>query len=122
MFQMYISAPTDGIALPDPEIGDIRRIETNVINRDSRGGEHLAFKDATWPNNELFSWSWALLNDTEKSALETFFITNAGLEVTIVDHNDDEWVGVLSTDTLDIRILESGCSYTVALDFIGAKV
>jgi len=122
MFQMYVSAPTDGIVLPNPVIGDSRRMDTNAINRVARGGEHKSFKDADWPNNEFITWDWALLTAAEIDDLTTFFTTNAGVQIHIIDHNGDEWVGVLLIDILDIRVNRDECSYSTTLDFIGVKV
>ena len=122
MFQMYVLAPTDGIVLPNPVIGDIRRMDTNAINRTTRGGEHMSFKDTDWPHNELITWDWSLLTIEEIDDLTAFFTTNAGVQIHIIDHNGDEWVGVLLIDILDVRTNKDECSYSTSLDFIGAKV
>ena len=119
-FQIYLVTPSDGIVLPNPAIGNIRRSETGAINRDTRGGEHKAFHDSDWGDIETHVYEWSLLNGTEKDNLEDFFTANAGAQVHIVDHNGDEWDGIFTNDTLDIRVLKgTDCSYSTSLEFIG---
>lgn len=122
MFQIYLSAPTDGIELPNPDIGDIRRLDTSILNRETRGGEHKSYKDTLWPVKETHVYEWSLLTKDERDDLEAFFTANAGAQVHIVDHNDDEWEGVFLTDTLDIRINRDTCSYATSLEFLGVAV
>ena len=118
-FQIYLVSPSDGITLPNPSLGDVRRLETSAINRDTRGGEHRAVHDPDWGTKETHIYEWGLLNGTEKTALETFFEDNAGKQVHIVDHNGDEWDGVFISDTLDFRVTDSTCSFSTSLEFIG---
>lgn len=120
-FQIYLSTPSDGIVLPNPRLGDVRRLETGAINRDTRGGEHKAYHSSDWGTIETHVYEWPLLTGTEKDDLETFFAANGGKQVHIVDHNGDDWDGVFTTDTLDIRVLDrDDCSYSASLEFIGA--
>lgn len=117
MFQIYLSSPSDGITLPNPAIGDVRRLQTDAINRDTRGGEHKSFHD--WSTIETHVYEWGLLNEDEKDDLVDFFTDNAGKLVYILDHNGTTWGGVFLTDTLDIRINKDGCSYATSIEFIG---
>lgn len=118
-FQIYLVSPSDGITLPNPSIGDVRRLVTSAVNRDTRGGEHKAVHDSSWGTKETHIYDWGLLTEAEKNGLEAFFIDNAGKQVHIIDHNGDEWDGVFITDTLDIRIIDSTCSYSTTIEFIG---
>jgi len=119
MFQMYVTSPSDGITLPNPEIGDVRRLDTQVVNRETRGGEHKSFKDASWPVKEIHVYEWPILDGDEKDDLEAFFTANAGVEIHVIDHNSTEWDGVLLTDVLDIRINKDDCTYATSLEFLG---
>ena len=106
--------------LPNPSLGDVRRLETGAINRDTRGGEHKSYHSSDWGTIETHVYEWALLTGAEKDDLEAFFVDNAGKQVHIIDHNGDEWDGVFTTDTLDIRVLDKDdCSYSASLEFIG---
>ena len=121
-FQIYLVSLSDGITLPNPRLGDVRRLDTQVVNHETRGGEHKSFKDADWPVKEIHVYEWTLLTGTERDNLQAFIIANAGSAVHIVDHNADEWDGIILTDVLDIRINKLDCSYSTSLEFLGVKV
>jgi len=120
-FQIYLTSPSDGIVLPNPELGDARRLDTQVLNRETRGGEYKSFKDSDWPVKEIHVYEWPLLDNTERDNLEAFFVANAGEAVHIIDHNSDEWDGVFLTDVLDIRVSKDDCTYATSLEFLGVK-
>lgn len=120
-FKLWQGSITNFIELPNPLFGNTRSYITGVINRETRGGEIKSYKDTNWPENEVLNFSWSILTSTQVEALKTFITTYAGQEIHIIDHNDDEWIGIILTDILDIVTNKDNCSYGTNIEFIGEK-
>lgn len=110
------------VALRNPTLGDARRINTYVENRDTIGGELKSVKDSSWPNIVYRSFNFTALTLAMINELRTAFENSAGLEVTIIDHNNEIWTGVITSDINEIITVRDNCSYDVSFEFMGSYV
>lgn len=110
------------VALRDPQLGDTRRINTYVENRDTIGGELKSVKDSSWPNIIYRAFNFTALTLAMINELRTAFENSAGLEVIIVDHNNEIWTGVITSDINEIITVRDNCSYDVSFEFMGYYV
>jgi len=90
------------VYLRSPELGDIRRLETYVENRETIGGELKSVKDANWPDKQIRVFTFRGLSASVAADLESAFISSAGTNVTVLDHNNEVWSGVILTNPMDI--------------------
>jgi len=122
MFIMWQGSVTNSVALPNPEIGDGRSLDTSLVVKRARGGEVKAVKDSDWQDIETNTYTFGLLTEDEKNALISFVTTHAGLEIHIIDHHSTEWVGVILDDVFDVVTNRDECSYATSFEFMGERV
>jgi len=108
------------VFLRSPELGDSHSVNTYVENRETIGGEVKSVKDSSWPDKEIRSFSFTNLTKTVTDTLRTALINSAGEEVSIIDHNDKIWTGVIISNPIDIitqRDVNCG-SYDVSFEMM----
>ena len=116
------------VVLRNSELGDVRRLETYVENRETIGGELKSVKDSGWPDKQIRAFSVRGLTQTIAGQFRTALIASAGEEVKILEHNSEVWQGVVISNPNDIITQRStSCGfYDVAFEmmceFIGYAV
>lgn len=90
------------VVLRNPELGDIRRINTYTENRETIGGELKSVKDSGWPNKQIRSFVIHALSQTVAEQFRDALEASAGLQVKITDHNNEVWQGVIISNPNDI--------------------
>jgi len=59
------TTPTDVIYLRGPELGNVDQFNTQRINRESRGGHLVVFRDFYWPRTKTMRFSFTGLTEQE---------------------------------------------------------
>ena len=90
------------VTLRNPELGDIRRINTYAESRETIGGELKSVKDSGWPNKQIRAFVVSSLTQTIAEDFRDALEASAGLQVKITDHNNEVWVGVVISNPNDI--------------------
>lgn len=106
------------VGLRSPELGDVRRLNTYVENRETIGGELTSVKDIAWPNKQLRSFVFRALTLTQANAFRDAIVASAGQQISIVDHNDEIWVGVIVSNPNEIITQRDTCSYDISFEMI----
>lgn len=102
-------------------LDDIDRIQSDRINRESRGGTLLVFADALWPQTETLLYSVSAIKRPVAHELLDFLSDNLGTPVTLTTHEGHQWTGlVINPDTAVIE--DQRGSFTVQLEFEGTEV
>lgn len=122
----FIKDATD-IEIPSPVFGDIRRVDSQAIKRRTRNGDLKIYTDtANWPVIIVHQYQFTLIKDTVASdlitQLKTFFTTNAGLEITITNHLDNSYDGVILTPAQEIIYTRPPCSQALSIEFMEKMV
>lgn len=118
-----IPAPVGVVALRSPVVGNLKRLDTNAVTRDTVGGETKSVKDASWPNIETRQFEFEhLKQDPSIDGIRTGFAASAGLTTRIVDYKNGVWEGYITSDINEIIALRDECSFGFSFDFMGEYI
>jgi hypothetical protein len=111
---------TTTVTLPVPVEGNTHSLHVTRILRSNRSGELKSFSDANWPITESFKWQFQAISAKLKEEFLEFLELSAGKEVTITDHENRTWVGVITNpNAAATKVLRDSCGWTVEFDFEG---
>ncbi len=120
MFTLKYQATS--MVLPNPTFGNIYRIDTQRVLRNSRRGGLLEFQESTWPKIGIQVYQFIDLDKVKTTNLIDFYISSAGQSVTIdTDHLGQIWNGFIISQPVDIVTQHDDCSYDINLEFQGVK-
>lgn len=100
----------DTLQLPNPELGDTRRISHNDVATNNRSGEVLNIPDGQ-VTKDTSSLTFLGLRASVKEAAEAFFKDKLGLPLAIVDHNGRSYTGLLTMEEVEFITVRDGCNY-----------
>lgn len=112
------------ITLPPPEFGDEDKIQHQRINRRTRAGELIVYKDPLWPIIETLTFRFTGLSDVQAKATLLFLNNTIGQLITMVDYRGVTWTGVITNPDADTE-QEGGhvCpSFNIDIDFEGSRI
>lgn len=105
------------ITLRNPELGDTYNLDLNTINRQSRGGTLISYKDSDWPIVTTFTYTILSLTETKIDELITFLENSQGKQITLVDYLSDTYVGNILTSIPEIIIGRDNALYDISFIF-----
>lgn len=88
---------TLSVQLRSPDFGNTDALEIRRINRKTRGGDLLVFRDPQWPKTRTFQVKFQFLKEADLSRLLDFIHRTLGQIVTFVDHEGRSWNGIIIT-------------------------
>ena len=118
---MVFSQDANTLTLPNPELGDSLRLDTNAVIRQNRHNEAIVYKDSDWPIIRTRVFEFKTLTLDEVQALQSFLDGTIGYQTTLVDYEDDTWLGYLVVSDPEFITMRDNCSYDVRLEFLGEK-
>lgn len=114
-------SPTHTVVLRNPEFGNTDRLEFLRINRTSRGGELFIYSDPIWPKQQIQNVTVRTLKESQKAALQEFFLLSIGKEIGFLDHENRQWKGYIVNP--DASFTHEGRNgYNVSIEFEGTLV
>ena len=123
-FELFYPS-TDGlptVTLRNPEFGDIRRVDSKVVIRDTRSGQLSMAYDTDWPADSVFRYDFVVTpRNTANNiidALKAFFEASAADKVKITDHLGDTRIGVILTPIQEIINRRDECSHDIGFEFL----
>lgn len=123
---IVLSYPKTGVAtytvtLRGPKLDNEELTDYGVVNHVSRSGEPKSVRPAGATTIVTNRYQFEAITKTLKDALYTMLEACAGLEISLVDHANDTWFGVISTPVIETITQDDTCSYNLSFDFIGVK-
>jgi hypothetical protein len=109
------------IGLRSPDFNNSVKLEENRISRYSRGGDIVVFRDNMWPEKRIFHWSFSYLNREKIEEVKSLFKESLGKNITIVDHENNSWEGVILTPGAAGVETEKN-NFTIDFEFQGVAV
>lgn len=109
------------ITLPRPEYGNAERFDFSRINRRSRGGDLILFRNEQWPRTKTLSLTFNWLSEQQKQQMLAFMQATIGQRVIYRDHYGNVWLGFIMTPAAEV-VQESLNNKALTLDFQGEKV
>lgn len=121
MFYLYYpqeGSPINSVELKNPDFDNFSRIDSGTINRQARHGSPLTGRDDAWPFLVTKGYVFKEITKTVVDDFKAFLIATAGLEIRIVDHNEDEYTGIIITNENEIITIIDTCSYDISFEFL----
>jgi len=112
------ASATTTVVLKDPVFGNTDRTDANTLNRESRHGVMLGYRDPSWPVIRTKFFNFESLTKESVDELTAFMDLVAGYQIKITDHNDDEFLGFIITGNNEIVTTKDNCSYDVSFEFM----
>lgn len=85
------------ITLRNPDFSNTEDLEISRINRKSRGGDLLMFRDPIWPVTQNLNYKFSFLKQSDLNNLLHFMDLTLGQTVTLVDYEGRTWTGIIIT-------------------------
>lgn len=104
-----------------PIIGNTDELSFQRVNRRTRGGDLVLFRDPDWPKTEVLSLTFDFDTDAEAHRLLNFIKASIGTNMTYRDHENRVWSGVIQNP--DAEIVQIGrFSFRLTVLFEGDQV
>ena len=84
------------MTLRTPNFGDRDRNKYNRINRESRGGSLVVFRDPKWPKQRTLLLDFSGILDSEVDNILSFFQNTLGLPIGFRDWQNRVWRGIIT--------------------------
>jgi hypothetical protein len=84
------------LTLPSPEFDNTDSVELTRINRKTRGGDLVVYRDNMWPLTETLLMRWDKLDKDQIRNLLSFLKLTLGRVIQIVDYNENTYFGIIS--------------------------
>lgn len=110
--------PTTTLVLRNPNFGNTENFQFSRINRESRGGTLLVFRDPTWPKREALAITVDFLKQQQKLDLLAFFQTSLGQEIGLLDNENRQWKGIIVNPDSEVTHVGKD-NYSVTFEFEG---
>lgn len=111
---------TDEVVLRNPNLGNRHRVSPHRINRVTRGGDLIIYRDPSWPLVESLLVQFSALTRVKALELQTFIQDHLGEEIKLIDWEDRLWTGVIVVvDDPVVQDRKGDCAYTMSFEFEG---
>lgn len=90
------------VTLRDPDFGDTDVVEARRIQRKSRGGDLIMFRDPQWPKTETLTFEFSFLSRLVLLQLLEFIKDTLGQDVLLTDYNGREYTGIITTPSEEL--------------------
>lgn len=100
-----------------PIFGNRLSIDTQSITRQTASGETKVTRASTWPRITSQAVEFRALTDAQKLEMQRFLIANAGRMITVQDHLERVWRGVIQDDPIFTREGDT-CLWKVSFVFV----
>ena len=117
-FAFPYDTPTTTLYFDRPEWGNIHEIFQRRLDRESRGGKRIIYRDSTWREHEIIKITFTTCTESEIVNLITFLTNSAGDRVKYTDYESREWeVIILNPDEQIVRD-KSGNTVSIEMETV----
>ena len=107
------------ITLPSPDFNNDEKMEFDRINRRTRGGDLVVFRDPEWTHTITLDLKFSWMTQARVHALLAFLKATLGQVITLTDWESYVWTGMVITPG---KVAQPGPSnFTAAFSFIGTR-
>jgi hypothetical protein len=107
-----------------PDFGDKDEINVTRVNRETRAGGRIIYKDPIWPIVETLTFKLSNLNQIQVKTLLDFIQNTLGTTITLIDHYGTTWVGIITNPEAqaeqNVIVRRDNCpAFSIELSFQG---
>lgn len=104
-----------------PDFGNINEISFERVNRRSRGGDVIIFRDTDWPKTEVLNLNFTLTKEADARTILYLIKETTGKIIQYTDHENRVWEGVIQNP--DAELIQTGRStWSINILFEGDQV
>lgn len=96
----------DELVLRAPRFGNREGVQTTRVNRETRNGTLIIYRDPIWPEYFQLTLEFGSLSETQGRGLLTFIESHLGLQIGIQDHEGRYWTGFITNP--DEAVIQDG--------------
>lgn len=104
-----------------PILGNTDQIAFQRVNRRSRGGDLIMFRDSEWPKTETLSLVFDFLTESDADRLVTLVKDSCGILMLYTDHENKTWQGFI-TNPDTTKTQQGRTSFHVPITFEGDMI
>lgn len=101
-----------------PRIGNKDDISFQRVNRKTRGGDLILFRDDQWPKTEVLDLTFDFDTDVEGHRLLQFIRATTGTNIYYRDHENRLWYGVIQNPDTEL-VAQGRFTFTIHILFEG---
>lgn len=117
------TSPTVLLELKTPEFDNVEQLEFRRINRRTRGNTLEIYRAGYWPKAERLILKFIGLTEAKAKDLLVFFDKSLGDEIGLLDHENRQWRGIITTPAEKIVDRDGrGCNFSADFEFEGVCV
>lgn len=90
------------VSLRPPDFGNKDTTASRRIQRETRNGDLIIYRDPTWSRDEQFELTFSYIDEKTALKLQKLVQDTLGLLITYVDHEGNSWTGVFNSPDLAI--------------------
>lgn len=102
------------LILRAPHFGNREGVHVTRINRETRNGTLIIYRDPVWPEYFQLTLEFGVLSETQARRLLIFIESTLGLEIGIQDHEGRYWRGFI-TNPDSVIVQDGTCKYSASL-------
>ena len=114
--------PTSTVTLRNSEFGNTQDVDLGVIHHTNESGTIRTGAPSYRGFISTFSYRMRGLSQTVRDELEAFYSASAGKEIGILDHENRQWRGIITSTIPVIRQTGRTCLFTSGFNFVGTVV
>jgi hypothetical protein len=121
-FYYPAASPSTSIGLKKPLHGNSQTLMSQIDVKHSRSGEQYSYSRN--PKYETLILTFDNISETLFAQIITFIKASAGKPIKYKDHKSDTWIGIITTDPLDLKqFARNSCGdlYTVEITMEATK-
>ncbi len=109
------------VRLPSPDFDNSEKLDFDRINRKTRGGDLIIFRDEEWTHTQTLSYRFSFMTQSKVNRLLAFLKLTVGLTITLTDFEGFAWSGIITTPTGEVSQPERQ-GFSAQFDFQGVIV
>ncbi len=90
------------VQLRNPDFGDRESVEVRRINRKTRGGDLIIYRDLAWPLYSTYTWKFSFLAQADLDRLLYFLKLSLGQVIVIIDYEGRTFNAIITTPTDEV--------------------
>lgn len=107
------------VLLPSPDFGNTEELNFDRINRRTRGGDLIVYRDPEWTHTITLKLKFSYMTQLKVNAILSFYTATLGKAITLRDWENFSWTGVITSPP---KISQPGPNnYVAEFQFTGAR-
>lgn len=105
------------VTLCGPLFGNMEELEQTRIQRETRRGKRITYRDQDWTKGTTFRMQFDSLSLQQRTDMQNFVDLSLGKPIQLDDHEVRTWIGLITNPNGQYTEVNRLCGHTVEFDF-----